>query len=87
MTAPARPLTVRTDCRGMPYVTLNVRVTGEAHIVALAQAAQAAGRPAATLATEMVTEELRWLAMPRLRQQVRRARAARRAACAAAGNR
>jgi hypothetical protein len=71
-------LTEHTDRRGMPYVKTSARITGPAHIGALAELCRRTGRSPATIAAELVTEELRYLAIPGARDQVRRARAERR---------
>ncbi len=80
-------LTRRTDPRGMPYVTVQARVTGPAHIDAFERICARTGAAPAALAGALIAEELRYIAMPRLRGQVRRARAARRAALDPAGDR
>lgn len=67
-----------TDARGMPYITTTVRVTGEAAIAAFERACEVTGQTPATLATELVTEEIRYMSVPRMRAQVRASRAERR---------
>ena len=83
----AAGLTVRTDRRGLPYVQMTVRVTGEAHIATLARWCERTGSTPARLASALVGDELRYVGMPRMRGLVRRTRAGRRAAYSPGGDR
>ena len=81
-----RQLTRYKDPRGVPYVTVTIRVTGEAAITAFEELCEQAGVSPPALATELVAEELWYLRVPGMRDHVRRARAERRHQYAPAGN-
>ena len=74
----ARPLTRRTDARGVPYVQMQIRVTGEATIAILERLCAATATPPAQVASDLVLEELWYLGVPGMRDHVRRTRAERR---------
>lgn len=74
----ARAQTRHTDARGVPYVTATVRITGPAAIAAAEQLAAQERLSLAALASRLVAEEILYCADPGQRQQIRRARAARR---------
>lgn len=78
MPAPARQRTRHTDARGVPYISIQVRITGEAGIAALENLCAAEGQCPARIASALVCEELWYLAVPGMRDHVRRSRAERR---------